>query len=433
VDAARATAPSLACDLPISDRGDGEAPEAAMNIRAGEPREPAFAGGATGDPPLASLPDAPRAHVAGAALSRTTPAARDDLQALVPADPSMSAAGRAPARRDPARPARRLPIGAEVVEGAGVHMRVWAPRRTRVAVVLETGSRQVEAQLEREDSGYHSGVVRGAATGSVYRFRLDDDDTLYPDPASRFQPDGPHGPSRVVAAWGFRWTAASWPGAALGEQVVYEMHVGTFTRDGTWEAATRQIEVLADLGVTCLELMPLAEFPGRFGWGYDGVDLFAPSHLYGTPDDARRFVDRAHRHGLAVILDVVYNHFGPDGNYMGQFSPDYFSGRTDWGDAINFYGPNSGPVREFYLANARYWVEEFHLDGLRLDATQTIFDESEDHIVAGIAREVRAAGGCRSTIVVAENEPQDTRLVRPHDRGGGTPPAVSGHARRPTT
>jgi len=202
VDAARATAPSLACDLPISDRGDGEAPEAAMNIRAGEPREPAFAGGATGDPPLASLPDAPRAHVAGAALSRTTPAARDDLQAVVPADPSMSAAGRAPARRDPARPARRLPIGAEVVEGAGVHMRVWAPRRTRVAVVLETGSRQVEAQLEREDSGYHSGVVRGAATGSVYRFRLDDDDTLYPDPASRFQPDGPHGPSRVVDASG---------------------------------------------------------------------------------------------------------------------------------------------------------------------------------------------------------------------------------------
>ena len=166
--------------------------------------------------------------------------------------------------------------------------------------------------------------------------------------------------------------------------------------------------------------MPVAEFPGRFGWGYDGVNLFAPTHLYGEPDDLRRFVDEAHGHGLAVILDVVYNHLGPDGNYLREFSPDYFTDRhqTDWGEAINFDGPGSGPVREFFLANARAWIDEFHLDGLRLDATQSIFDESDEHVLAAIGREVRAAARGRETIIVAENEPQQTRLVRPPERGG---------------
>jgi maltooligosyltrehalose trehalohydrolase len=198
------------------------------------------------------------------------------------------------------------------------------------------------------------------------------------------------------------------------------MHIGTFTAERTWAAAMRELPELARLGVTCLEMMPIADFAGRFGWGYDGVNLFAPCRLYGEPDDARRFVDEAHRHGLAVILDVVYNHLGPDGNCLAQFSPDYFTDRykTDWGEPLNFDGPDSGPVREFYLANARHWIDEYHLDGLRLDATQSIFDSSPDHLLAAITREVRAAARGRATIIVAENEPQETHLVRPAERGG---------------
>src|SRR5262249_14629523 len=198
------------------------------------------------------------------------------------------------------------------------------------------------------------------------------------------------------------------------------MHVGTFTREGTWAAATRELAELAALGITCIEMMPIAEFAGRFGWGYDGVDLFAPTRLYGEPDDLRRFVDQAHRHGIAVILDVVYNHAGPDGNYLRQSSPHYFTDRheTAWGEAINFDGPGSGPVRELVLANARYWIDEFHMDGVRLDATQSIFDDSAEHILVGIGREVRAAARGRATRVVAENEAQEARLVRPLTRGG---------------
>ena len=171
------------------------------------------------------------------------------------------------------------------------------------------------------------------------------------------------------------------------------MHVGTFTAERSWNAATRELPELAELGITCIEIMPVADFPGRFGWGYDGVNLFAPTRLYGRPDDFRGFVDRAHAQGIAVILDVVYNHFGPDGNYLKSFSPDYFTDRYDneWGEAINFDGPEAGPVREFFIANAGYWIDEFHLDGLRLDATQQIFDRSADHIIAAVARRVRSA------------------------------------------
>jgi maltooligosyltrehalose trehalohydrolase len=315
---------------------------------------------------------------------------------------------------------RRLPAGAEVLPGGGVHFRVWASRRKRVEVVVESGGGRSLTELEAEDGGYFSGVVDEARDGTLYRFRLDGDDYLYPDPASRFQPEGPHGPSRVVDPSKFRWTDGAWKGAALKGQIIYELHVGTFTRRGTWEAAARELKELAGVGVTCIELMPVAEFPGRFGWGYDGVGLFAPTRLYGEPDDLRRFVDEAHAAGIAVILDVVYNHLGPDGNYLPQFSADYFTDRfeTDWGDPINFDGPGSGPVREFILANARYWVEEFHMDGLRLDATQNIYDDSEDHIIAAVVREVRAAARGRETIIVGENEPQHTNLVRPPEQGG---------------
>src|SRR2546428_1150994 len=198
------------------------------------------------------------------------------------------------------------------------------------------------------------------------------------------------------------------------------MHVGTFTREGTWAAAMRELPALARLGVTVLEVMPVADFAGRFGWGYDGVDLYAPTRLYGEPDDFRRFVDRAHALGVGVILDVVYNHLGPDGAFHREFSADYYSARyaNEWGDALNFDGPDAGPVREFFIANAGYWIDESHLDGLRLDATQSIFDASDDHILAAIVREVRRAGHGRATLVIGENEPQEARLARPPERGG---------------
>jgi maltooligosyltrehalose trehalohydrolase len=309
---------------------------------------------------------------------------------------------------------RRLPVGAEVLPGGGVHFRVWAPRRSRVEVVLKGGG---AVALAPEGGGYFSSGIPGAGCGALYRFRLDGEEPLCPDPASRFQPAGPHGPSQVIDPAAFEWSDAVWRGLRIEGQVLYELHVGTFTREGTFAAAAEQLPELAALGITAIELMPVAEFAGRFGWGYDGVDLFAPHHFYGVPDDLRRLVDRAHSLGVGVMLDVVYNHAGPEGSYLSRFSPDYFTSAhaTEWGDAINFA---SVPVREFFLANARYWISEFHMDGLRLDATQTIFDGSAEHILAAIGREARRTAEGRSVILVAENEPQDARLVRPLEEGG---------------
>ncbi|MHA3774305.1 malto-oligosyltrehalose trehalohydrolase [Verrucomicrobiota bacterium sgz303538] len=315
---------------------------------------------------------------------------------------------------------RRLPVGAEV-QSDGVHFRVWAPASNSVAIVLyEDDGRTCGdiVPLHAEQCGYFSAHVRNVKPGALYRIRLDSGD--FPDPASRFQPDGPHGPSQVIEPGAFHWTDNQWEGAGRDGQVVYEMHVGTFTPEGTWRAATAQLEELAELGITVLEVMPVADFPGRFGWGYDGVDLYAPTRLYGTPDDFRAFVNRAHELGIGVILDVVYNHLGPDGNYLRQFSSDYFSTRykNEWGEALNFDGENSGPVREFFIENAAYWVNEFHLDGLRLDATQQIFDRSPEHLVAAVTRRVREAANGRATYLVAENEPQHIRLVVPVEEGG---------------
>ena len=295
-------------------------------------------------------------------------------------------------------------------------MRVWAPRAASIDFVVEDGA---SVPLAREERGYFSAVVE-AGPGTRYRFRIQSDDRLYPDPASRFQPDGPHGASEIIDPGSFAWTDADWRGARLEGQVAYELHVGTFTPEGTWAAAAAQLRELADVGITLVELMPVAEFDGRFGWGYDGVDLFAPTRLYGRPDDMRRFVDQAHAHGIAVILDVVYNHLGPSGNYVRQFATEYFSDKYDneWGDALNFDGPDAGPVREFFVENAAYWIRDFHLDGLRLDATQQIYDQSPEHVVSEIGRRARAAAGSRSIVIVAENEPQDVRLVRPLDEGG---------------
>jgi len=316
---------------------------------------------------------------------------------------------------------RRMPIGAEMTSDEGVDFRVWAPEASSVEVVLDAGPGEgCVGKLDPEEGGYFAGRILEAQVDSRYRFRLNGREPLYPDPAARFQPEGPHGPSQVVDSSRVVWTDANWSGVPLEGQVIYEIHIGTFTGPGTWAAAASELPGLARLGVTVLEVMPIADFPGRFGWGYDGVCFFAPTRLYGGPDDFCRFVDRAHALGLAVILDVVYNHAGPDGNHLEAFSRHYFTDRyqTDWGKAINFDGPQSGPVREFFVSNAGYWIDEFHLDGLRLDATQSIFDSSPDHILTAVCRRVREAARGRSTIVVAENEPQDARLLRSTAAGG---------------
>ncbi|HEX3314727.1 MAG TPA: alpha-amylase family glycosyl hydrolase, partial [Gemmataceae bacterium] len=283
---------------------------------------------------------------------------------------------------------RRMPIGAELVAG-GTHFRVWAPEAKAVTVVFED-ARLAPVALAAEEHGYFSAMVPDIRAGTRYRYRIGD--RSYPDPASRSQPEGPHGPSEVVDPTRFRWTDAKWPGVTRGGLVIYEMHVGTFTPEGTWKSAAQQLAELARIGVSMIELMPVADFPGNFGWGYDGVNFFAPTRLYGAPDDMRAFVDKAHAVGIAVILDVVYNHFGPDGNYLKSFAKSYFSEKykNEWGEALNYDGPDSAPCREFMIANAGYWIDEFHLDGLRLDATQQIFDDSKEHLLLAISKKVRA-------------------------------------------
>lgn len=312
-----------------------------------------------------------------------------------------------------------MPQGASVQPGGGVRFRVWAPKRTRVEVVLVGGPGGGTARpLGREGDGYFAGMVAEAGPGTLYRYRLDGSGE-FPDPASRFQPEGPTGPSEVIDPAGYRWGDGAWRGIGPRGQVLYEMHVGAFTPEGTWAAAAAQLPALAELGITAVQILPVGDYGGAFNWGYDGVDLYALCRHYGRPDDFRRFVDRAHATGLGVVLDVVYNHFGVVGNYFREFAEAYFSGRmTEWGDALNFDGPNCGPVRDFVLANVAYWFREFHIDGLRIDASQQIFDSSEDHILAAIARVARVAAGGRQTFITAENEPNWSHLARPVEQGG---------------
>lgn len=321
-----------------------------------------------------------------------------------------------------ARSTRRQPVGAEVTP-EGVSFRIWAPGRQRVEIVYDEGRkrRRRVLMLQPEADGYFSGVDPDAAAGMLYRIQLDDSRSLLPDPASRYQPDGPLGPSQVIDPEAYSWTDSQWMGVPSAGQVLYEMHIGTFTQDGTWDAACDGMPQLADLGITVIELMPIAEFPGEFGWSYDGANLFAPSHLYGPPDAMRRFVDRAHRLGLGVILDVVYNHVGSVGELiLAEFTTRYFSKRhaTEWGRALNFDEADSGPVREFLLANLRHWIVEYHLDGVRIDATQAIADDSPQHIVLELARTARAAAGGRQVLLVGESEPQTADLLRPADKNG---------------
>ena len=313
---------------------------------------------------------------------------------------------------------RALTVGAEPQpEKRGTHFCVWAPDYSSAQVVFEDLRKPVP--LASQGHGYFSGYAPDVQTGTRYKYQVDDQEP-WPDPASRYQPTGPHGFSEVIDSAAFPWSDDAWSGIDLAGQVIYELHIGTFTNEGSWKAAAEKLSYLHETGVTVIEVMPVADFPGKFGWGYDGVQPYAPASIYGTPDEMRQFVDRAHGLGIGVILDVVYNHVGPDGNYLPKYSSHYFTPKhtTDWGEAINFDGDCSGPVRSFFRENAAYWIREFHLDGLRLDATQDIHDDSKIHIITEIVASARAAAAPRSIVIVGENEPQNSLLIKSPKEGG---------------
>ncbi len=295
-------------------------------------------------------------------------------------------------------------------------MRVWAPRPSRVDLV--SGERVVP--MSRGDGGWWSVDAPFVEHGVDYAFLVDGEGPL-PDPRSAWQPEGVHGPSRWLDHERFEWSDDGWRAAPLASAVIYELHVGTFTREGTFEAAIGRLDHLVALGVTHVELLPVAEFPGVRGWGYDGVDLYAPHHAYGGPEGLERLVDACHQRGLAVLLDVVYNHLGPDGNYLGRFGP-FFTERyvTPWGEAVNVDGPESDEVRRFFLDNALMWLRDYHLDGLRIDAVHAIVDMSAVHLLEQLAVEVRALEGelGRPLVLIAESDLNDPRMVRPRAAGG---------------
>lgn len=313
-----------------------------------------------------------------------------------------------------------LDIGAIPVSRDETKFRVWAPFVNSVAVRMVKGDRP-NISLHPNGKGYFEAVVKAVGPGEKYLFVLDETRER-PDPASRFQPEGVHGPSVVVDPGIFQWTDRAWPGMRLRDMIIYEMHVGTFTREGTFEAIIPWLSYLKDtVGITALELMPIAQFPGRRNWGYDGVYPFAPQASYGGPEGLKRLVDTCHATGMAVILDVVYNHLGPEGNYFGEYGP-YFTDRykTPWGSAINYDGPDSDEVRHYFVSNALYWVTEYHIDGLRLDAVHGIYDFSAHHILKEIASAVRVQAEQlhRHIVIIAESDLNDTQIIDPRSQGG---------------
>ncbi len=309
-----------------------------------------------------------------------------------------------------------LPQGADFCEG-GVRFRVWAPGHKSVTVRFfdEEGEILRELPLQKDASGYHYVVDSEAETGALYKYVLDGGDGL-PDPASRWQPQGVHGPSMVVDPTTFDWPKKKYIRPEVRDLVIYELHIGTFTEEGTFLAAIERLPDLAELGVTTIEIMPVAEFSGDRNWGYDGVQLYAPSRTYGHPDDLRALVKAAHEAGLCVMLDVVYNHFGPDGNYLGAYSKHFFNPKhhTPWGAANNFDGKLCGPVRAFFAANPVYWMEEFQIDGFRFDATHAIIDDSPRHILEEMTDAIHARGG----FAIAEDSSNDASMITPAKAGG---------------
>jgi maltooligosyltrehalose trehalohydrolase len=300
--------------------------------------------------------------------------------------------------------------------------RVWAPEAGAAELLLEPVGRTSERfAMEKDSDGFFTAQVQWARPGDLYRFQLSGNPP-WPDPASRYQPKGVHGPSQLIDASAFAWTDQSWEGVTREHLVLYELHVGTFTSQGTFEAATARLPWLRELGITAIELMPVADFPGSRNWGYDGTALFAPARCYGTPDQLRNLVNTAHQLGLAVHLDVVYNHLGPDGAYLTAFSPFVFSQRhrSPWGAGINFDGPHSEHVRRFFIDNALHWIHDYHFDGLRLDATHAIVDESPKPFLAELAEAVEASmhGERRKAVVIAEDDRNLSTITMPRSTGG---------------
>jgi malto-oligosyltrehalose trehalohydrolase len=303
------------------------------------------------------------------------------------------------------------PHGAEIRPGGSVRFRLWAPAIDRVQIeILGQGC---PIPMESRDGGWHEWITE-VPVGTRYRFVLADG-LRVPDPASRYQPEDVHGPSELVDTGSWPWSDSGWAGRPWEEAVVYEMHVGAFTPEGTFRAAIGKLDHLASLGVTAIELMPIADFPGRWNWGYDGVLPYAPDSSYGRPEDLKALVEAAHERGIMVFLDVVYNHFGPDGNYLPLYAPQFFNARrtTPWGPAVNFDGPGSRAVRDFFLQNAIYWLSQYHIDGLRLDAVHAILDDSAPHFLEEFSERIRAAAGARPVHLILENEDnQACRLER---------------------
>jgi maltooligosyltrehalose trehalohydrolase len=313
-----------------------------------------------------------------------------------------------------------LDRGAVLLPDGRTRFSVWAPTPERLELRLRRRDRVETVALERDQQGVGRVELEDAGPGTEYWYRLDGERDR-PDPVSRALAGGVHGVSRVVDPGAFHWTDEGWNGLAMPDLILYELHVGTFSPAGTFEAVIARLPYLVDLGVTALEIMPIAEFPGRRNWGYDGVALYAPHSDYGGPDGLRRLVDAAHRAGLAVLLDVVYNHLGPEGNYLREFGP-YFSDRyrTAWGEGFNLDGPDSDEVRRYLVDNTVYWIDAFHLDGLRLDAADRIVDLSPVHLAEEIGEAVhrRAEALGRRTLVIAEIDSNDPRWVRPREVGG---------------
>ena len=319
-----------------------------------------------------------------------------------------------------------MPFGAELLAAGGASFSLWAPAAGRVDLLLTGWPQPGSIAMRPQGDGWYAATVERAGADTRYAFGIDGRPPV-PDPASRFNPGGVHGPSRLVDPLAYGWQDGDWGGRPWHEAVVYELHVGTFTPAGTFAAAIGQLDHLASLGVTAIELMPVAAFSGRRGWGYDGVLLFAPHAAYGTPEELKALVDAAHARGLMVLLDVVYNHFGPDGNYLHQYAPQFFNPRrrTPWGAAVNFDGEASRTVREFYIHNALYWLDEYHFDGLRLDAIHAVADDSRPHIVEELAQAVRAGPGrARHVHLVLENDLNQSSYL-PRTADGATPLATA--------
>ena len=305
-----------------------------------------------------------------------------------------------------------LPFGAELTR-EGARFRLWAPRASAVSLQLEVAN-SAAIPMVREPGGWFSLTTTIVGPGARYRYLIDR--KAFPDPASRYQPEGVHGPSEVVDPGAHAWRDLGWRGRPWEEIVLYELHIGTFSDTGDFAGAAEHLDHIVELGATAVELMPIAEFPGSRDWGYDGVFLYAPASQYGRPNALKRLVEACHARGLAVFLDVVYNHFGPEGNYLHSIAPDFFTERhqTPWGAAIDFSGPHR-PMRDFFINNALYWLEEFHFDGLRLDAVHAIFDESEPNIISEIAETVRRRINDRELHLVLENDRNEARYLKRTD------------------